>query len=406
MIKILIIEDNIEKLRKIHAFINEVCSILDENIHYSDNIKSGRDLLIKNQYDLLILDLVLPVDEGGDPSPESGSRFLDEIYYNPNVNIPIHIIGLTEFDDIFIKYHDQFEDKLWGLINFRIQNNDWEEKLKSKIFYLQNFKTKYAESIRDQNKFDIAIITALNIEFEELLSTSVWTKFYIEKDPLVYYSTLLNTKSNNNIKLLACCFNQMGMQASSAISSKIISTFSPEKLFITGICAGINKPGVNIGDIIVANQCWDYESGKITDDSNGNLLFSSDMHCIPTDLGILSQLTDFSNNRNILSNIYNEFKGNKPESVLKIHFGSVGSGPYVLSSKQYLKNLISSDRKLLGLDMEGYGIYKASQFHIGTVPVFIKSVSDFADSNKADNYQKYASFVSAKFVIDFIYNNL
>jgi nucleoside phosphorylase len=348
----------------------------------------------------------LPIDEGGDPSPESGSRFLDEIYYNPNVNIPIHIIGLTEFDDIFIKYHDQFEDKLWGLINFRVQNNDWEEKLKSKIFYLQNFKTKYVESIRDQNKFDIAIITALNIEFEELISTSEWTKFDIEKDPLVYYSTLLNTKSNNNIKLLACCINQMGMQASSAISSKIISTFSPKNLFITGICAGINKPGVNIGDIIIANQCWDYESGKITDDSNGNLLFSSDMHCIPTDLGILSQLTDFSNNRNILSNIYNEFKGNKPEFALKIHFGSVGSGPYVLSSKQYLKNLISSDRKLLGLDMEGYGIYKASQFHIGTIPVFIKAISDFADSNKTDNYQKYASFVSAKFVIDFIYNNL
>lgn len=406
MIRILIIEDNIDKLRKVHGFLNETCNIHDDDIDYSDNIKSGRDLLIKNQYDLLILDLVLPLNEGGDPSPESGSKFLDEIHYNPNINIPIHIIGLTEFDDIFVKYHEQFEDKLWGLINFRLQNNDWEEKLKSKVFYLQNFKMKYAESIRDKNKFDIAIITALNTEFEQLIRTSKGTKYNVEDDPLVYYSTLLNTKSNNNIKLITCCFNQMGMQASSAISSKIISKFSPNKIFITGICAGIKKEGINIGDIIVANQCWDYESGKITDDSKGNLLFNPDMHCIPTDQGIISSLTDFSNNRNYLSSIYNEFDGTKPDTTLKVHFGSVGSGPYVLSSKQYLTQLISNDRKLLGLDMEGYGIYKAAQFHIGTVPIFIKAISDFADGNKTDDFHKYASYVSAKFVLDFIYHNL
>ena len=80
------------------------------------------------------------------------------------------------------------------------------------------------------------------------------TKYNIKKDPSVYYSTILNTKNNNNIKLLACCFNQMGMQASSAIASKIISTFSPRELYVTGICAGIKKSGINIGDIPEAER--------------------------------------------------------------------------------------------------------------------------------------------------------
>lgn len=406
MIKILIIEDNIEKLKKIISFLNSVCNIPDEEIHYADNVRSGREFMIKNQYDLLILDLVLPINEGEDPSPRIGSNFLDEIHYNPNINIPIHIIGLTEFDEVFRDYHNQFDDKLWGLINFQLQNNDWEQKLKSKVFYLQNYKAKFTDYLKNNNKFDIAIVTALNIEYEELLKAAEWSRHNLENEPLIFYSTIINTKNNNNLKIISCGFNQMGMQAAAAISSKIISIFTPNTLFITGICAGVKKSGLNIGDIIIANQCWDYESGKLSEDKNGNLLFQPDMHCIPTNQGILSQLIDFANNHEYISHIQNGFRYPKPETALKVHFGSVGSGPYVLTSNSYLEKLISSDRKLIGLDMEGYGIYKASQFHSCTSPVFVKSISDFADFAKSDKFQNYASYVSAKFVIDYIYNCL
>lgn len=404
MIKVLIIEDNIEKLRKINSFLNDICSIQDEFISFADNVKSGREFLFQNQYDLLILDLVLPVNDGDEPSSTAGSNFLDEIHYNPNINIPIHIIGLTEFDNIFSECHEQFEDKLWGLINFSLQTNDWIDKLKSKIFYLQSFKKKYEEAIENKNNYDVAIITALNSEFEQLLKTSNWVRLQKEKDTIVYYTSLINTKNNNIVKVVACCINQMGMQASAVVASKVISIFSPKHLYITGICAGIKETGINLGDIIVANQCWDYESGKVSEDTTGNLIFKPEIHCIPTDISIISQLTDFSNSKQYLSNIYNGYQGNRPNTQLNVKFGPIGSGPYVLSSKQYLKELVSTERKLLGIDMEGYGIYKAAQFHFGTIPVFIKAVSDFGDNEKKDDFHSYASYVSTKFVIDYIYN--
>jgi nucleoside phosphorylase len=127
------------------------------------------------------------------------------------------------------------------------------------------------------------------------------------------------------------------------------------------------------------------------------------MSCIPADRGVISKLTDFSNISRNLSRIYEEFPGHKPQTQLNVKFGSIGSGPYVLASKNYLNTLIQSDRKLSGIDMEGFGIFRAAQFYEGTIPIFIKAISDFGDEAKNDNLHDYASFVSAKLVMSFIY---
>jgi nucleoside phosphorylase len=405
MIKILIIDDSVEKLRAVLNFLEKECNVSEIDIDCADTVNSGRDYLTKNSYDLLLLDLVLPINEDDSPTAESGTKFLDEIYYNPNINIPLHIIGLTEYDQAFKESAQDFEDKLWGLVNFSLQTNDWKDKLKSKVFYLQKTKTDYKKFIEVEKKFDVAIITALNKEFEELKSICTWEPFPVKNDPLVYYKFTLNTKNSNNIKIIACCVNDMGMQAASAVTSKIISTFSPSLVFMTGICAGLKSAGVNLGGIIVAKQVWDYESGKIIDGDAGNFTFKPDMKCIPTDQGIVTRLIEFSNNKTAISNIYNEFKGKKPNTQLEVKFDSVGSGPYLLTSKNYLTKLLENDRKLIGIDMEGYGMYKAAQFHQGTTPVLVKAVSDFGDAEKDDDYQSYASYASARFVYEYLYNS-
>ncbi|MCC6182606.1 MAG: hypothetical protein IT237_12310 [Bacteroidia bacterium] len=393
-------------MRSVLDFLEKECNVSDADIDCADTVNSGREYLTGNRYDLLLLDLVLPFNEDDTPSAESGTKFLDEIYYNPNINIPLHIIGLTEYDQAFKDSAQDFEDKLWNLVNFSLQNNDWKDKLKSKVFYLQKTKKEYKEFIETENKFDVAIITALNKEFEQLKQICTWVSFPVANDPLVYYKFTLNTKNSNNIKIIACCINDMGMQAASAVASKVISLFSPSLLFMTGICAGLKSAGVNLGGVIVAKQVWDYESGKILDNADGSFNFKPDMKCLTTDQGIVTRLTEFSNNKTILSNIYNDFKGKKPNTQLEVKFDSVGSGPYLLTSKNYLTKLLENDRKLIGIDMEGYGIYKAAQFHKGTTPVFVKAVSDFGDAEKDDDYQDYASYASARFVYEYLFNCL
>ena len=127
MIKILVVEDNTEKFKRVFSLLTKECSVVESDVQRANCVHTARELLISGLYDLLLLDLVLPVNEDGNPSEEAGNNFLEEIYYNPNINTPIHVIGLTEFQKVFEEYSESFEDKLWGLINFDLRSTDWSD---------------------------------------------------------------------------------------------------------------------------------------------------------------------------------------------------------------------------------------------------------------------------------------
>ena len=88
----------------------------------------------------------------------------------------------------------------------------------------------------------------------------------------------------------------------------------------------------------------------------------------------------------------------KPDNDLHIHIGSFGSGAAVLADQNVIDNILSHDRKLLGFDMEAYGVMLSGSLSGTpcTTSVVIKSVSDFGDQSKTDQYQKYAAYTSAK----------
>lgn len=58
--------------------------------------------------------------------------------------------------------------------------------------------------------------------------------------------------------------------------------------------------------------------------------------------------------------------------------------------------------------MESYGIFYSA--HNATnpkpTPIVIKSICDFGDKHKADNYQIYAAYTSACFMYEFALNEL
>ena len=58
--------------------------------------------------------------------------------------------------------------------------------------------------------------------------------------------------------------------------------------------------------------------------------------------------------------------------------------------------------------MESYGVFYSANYgvHPKPKPISIKSVCDFGDRKKADNYQNYAAYTSARFMYDFVLNEL
>ena len=116
MIKILILDDSLEKISLTKKFLQEECKVDSTFIDERYNIKEGRKVLYEKDYDLLLLDLVMPRDAESEAIAEETIKFLNEIYYNSDIHIPVHIIGFSQHDELIELHNDSFEDKLWHLI--------------------------------------------------------------------------------------------------------------------------------------------------------------------------------------------------------------------------------------------------------------------------------------------------
>ncbi|MEI6852739.1 MAG: phosphorylase, partial [Bacteroidota bacterium] len=63
--------------------------------------------------------------------------------------------------------------------------------------------------------------------------------------------------------------------------------------------------------------------------------------------------------------------------------------------------LKADSRKLKSLDMEGFGLYLTSHI-LNKKCLWIKSIADFANANKGDEYHNLCSYASASFLYYFI----
>lgn len=418
MIRILVVEDNLPKQTNIKNAILDNSNIKSEDLHIANNIKEAKRLLYKNYYDLMILDLVLPMEENEDASPENGVRFLDDIHNSPMIKSPIQIIGLSGFSDMVIKYNDQFKRKLWHIIDYQADSISWQDDLKSVIYYLVKIRQQFINESVKVNLYDIAIITALpHPEFEAILKLggSSWEELEIENDPTRFYKTTFSNDNKTRTIIAATC-DQMGMTATSCLTTKMILYFKPKYFIMGGITAGIKDRDLGFGDILIAEQSWDYGSGKMIElksDVNNStpqdIHFEIDTRPIQLASELKSKITAFlMNGVGILDKIQNDWPADKPRTKLQAKLGPIASGSYVISSEATLEQIKIQQRKLLGIEMETYGLYYAAEHsqNPSTKAISIKSVSDYGDGQKNDVFQKYAAFTSANFIYHFIINEL
>ena len=410
MINILIVEDNNYKLQTVVKLLNEDLLIEKEFIDSAMDIKTAKRLLMEKHFDLLILDLVLPLEKDDEATPEKGVRFLNDIYSNDRLNSPIHIIGLTERDDLTDKFDQNFHMNLWHLINYKADEINWQDKLKNVTNHLISTRKSFFEKYIKEQIFDIAIITALNTpEFDHVLNLSdSWSTLELPGDATIYHSTSFE-KDGKKLRVVAACADQMGMTASANLTTKICLNFKPKYIFMAGICAGLRDRDLNFGDILIAEQAWDYGSGKmkdiVQDGTIQDIKFDPDPRPIPLCPELKAKINSFLRKDGIRLKIQTDWKmGNKSGYVLKAMLGPIASGSYVIASETILSDIKTHQRKLLGVEMEAYGLYYAAENSPNqySKPIMIKSVCDYGDSEKNDGYQEYASFTSAQFIYQFI----
>ena len=106
----------------------------------------------------------------------------------------------------------------------------------------------------------------------------------------------------------------------------------------------------------------------------------------------------------MLAALRNSFAGTRPSHQLQCHVEAVASGASVLGDEAVVEAIKAQNRKLHGVEMEIYGLMMAAETCARPRPIAFsaKSVSDFADTTKDDDYRAYAIHVSANFIVEFI----
>lgn len=407
MIKVLIVDDIKEKATSIRSVIVENCSIPAESVDIARSINSGRKLLCQNDYDLLVLDLVLPLNDDEEPDQEEGPKFIDEIYNNEQINIPNQIIGLTQHQEQYLELKKRFEDKVWYLLKYEQSKNDWKTKLQAKVIHLRKNKDSILKSVLEINKFDIGIICALPEEFyqlKEAFNKIEWTKEKIGDHPFDLFSCRVITGYGNSLKIIAGCVGRPGMTATSIMSTTFYNLFKIDYLFMTGFCAGFETDDIDFGDIVVAESIQDYGIGKIKEDETGTISLLKELQQIPANFELVSKINTFISAGENIDKINRALKKVNllnPRDNVKAISGPTVCGPFVISSETIMLELKKDSRKLKSLDMEGFGLYLTSHI-LNKKCIWIKAIADFANSAKGDKFHDRSSYASAIFLYHFI----
>lgn len=405
MFNILIIEDNIEKLRDTLSVLEKVDGIDTDSIDHVVDSLGAKKKIKEKLYDLVIVDIAIPLRKSEVIDTEGGIKLIKEILQRKVYKIPSNIIGLTSYEEVFDKASEEFGKKILSVIRYSLSDDEWKLLLKDGVELMLQSKKSSLENTVDYD-YDVAIINAVDTEFKAILNLSQsWKPIRLANDSSHYLETVFS-KEDKNIRVIAACAPQMGMNACSVLSMKMIYNFRPRYLIMTGIAASVKDSSAHgFGDILIIDETWDGGAGKITQDESGNNIFLKSANHLRLESDVSERIRVYKDDRDLLRSIKDGFKnGEVPNTELSLHIGSVTSVAGVVENEVIINELKSKDRKLLGLEMESYGLYYSAKNCSNPKPIVlaIKSISDFANTNKNDKYQAYASYTSAVFMYHLI----
>lgn len=396
-LSVLIVEDKQEKIKLLSSVIKKN-EIEAESV---PNVDEAQKKLISKKYDIVLIDIQVPNDMVSDINFRGGVDLLEWIELYPLCKKPKRIFGITSHTETKKQFDQDFINKGFYLIKSQVDDDSWLKTIVSTCNYLLSDEVQ-----NEEINFDIAIITAMSHnELAAVLSLPIhWEEFRLPHDPSIYHKSVIGT-SNGEKTIVASHSPRMGLSSAAALSTKLIMKFSPKYIIMAGIAAGIEGK-VNFGDVLVADPCWDWGNGKLTQKS-GKSLFQPAPHQEALSLDLRGKIQSVRDKRLYLDQMYNEWRGKKPTKQLQLKLGPLASGAVVLEDPETTKNITFQHRETIGIEMEAYGVMMAANITTSnTKPIIIKSVCDFANPQKNDDWQKYAAYTSAQFIFHFISNDL
>ncbi|MFQ2227128.1 hypothetical protein ACK32Z_09520 [Aeromonas hydrophila] len=370
--------------RKIEAIKLAFPSNSNTHIDIAKCSAEAQEYFSEKVYDFAIIDLALPKRKNESPRNDEGLDLIRSIYSFDWFKKPKKAIAITQHVDLADKYIDEFQEL--GVV---LYNYDGTNAISETIASQYEIINKTNKQI--DYDFDALIITALDEEAKPFLKMNEleWSDYdcYAMSDTPIKVTNL--SLEGNTKKIGLIILPRMGLICSAITTTKSTINLRPKLVMMSGICAGVEDE-VKLGDIIIANPVWEWQTGKW---KGNNFSFEPYQISIPPRVINAAKRADLDS---LLLKTWNHLEHNKPLSPPNVFFGPLVSGSSVISNEQMINELKEQHRKLLGLEMEIFGMYAAcSSAPLTTDFIGIKSVCDYGNEEKADDFHHFCAEIAA-----------
>ncbi|ELB2048969.1 hypothetical protein QNZ80_004267 [Vibrio parahaemolyticus] len=394
MINIIIVDDCDDKVA---AILSGLPESIRNNVDIAKSKSSAQKAFAEKTYDVAFVDLALPRYDNEDPFPCEGVNLVREINEFDWFKSPKRILAITQHSELENEYSDLLKE-----LGVTLHYHDGTGSIAEIVRYQYETISKVNQQL-DYN-CDVLIIVALDEEAEPIINDKQFNWFrnnnFILEDINIRSSFLSISGENKKVSLVV--LPRMGLVSSAITTSRVVNEIRPRYVLMPGICAGIEGE-VKIGDIIVANTSWEWQTGKWKGDK-----FAIEPYQISINqkmVGRFEKMLETS----ILDDLWKNTENNRPENKPTCHFGPVVSGSSVISNTNKVTELKEQHRKLIGIEMEIFGVYAAcTQSNVDTEFIGFKSVCDYGNEQKGDSYHSYCAEICGKLCsnfVEFILNN-
>lgn len=182
-----------------------------------------------------------------------------------------------------------------------------------------------------------------------------------------------------------------GLDGSHESVRRGIQAIEPGVILMVGIAFGVDSKAQPVGTILVSKQIQCYDLQRINSDSSITLR-GDKVTASPR-----------------LLNWVSHAEIDWPDESAKIKKGLILCGEKLIDNEEYRKKIINLAPEAIGGEMEGAGLYAASQNHSARIDwLVVKAVCDWADGNKQeckDQLQATAAKSAAEFCIHMLRTN-
>lgn len=304
-----------------------------------------------------------------------------------------HIVSRNN-DIKHIEYYKNYPD----LVRHEFKNVNSKDFVDSlpvyKISDVIRTESFNSEEFLFSTKNNIAILNALYIdEFEQIIDV-------FKLKPLGIEGLNVHHVETEKYNIYAAYQNSSGNNDASSISTKLIQTYKPKYIFMTGVCG---SPELPFGSIVISKFIFNIGKGKY---KNGE--FFKELEVCKMSPRVLQKIQPLS--EKVLDKVKSTLITNSTYKMLYKSFSvqdlkaviePTACSNVVVADENYYKTVIENiDRKTASVEMEGFGVMTATELNdeYNTKAIIIKAVMDHADSTKNNDAKKFASLTSALFL--------